>query len=196
FDRIGQQVPDHAVDHITVAVSIHLIGFGGVQHNAFFICKGSASAPLLYHRFNEEIVDRLEIAVNTEEEMEKLRSFRSRLPKIGEKLQAIPLYVHNSNLTRNNTVRGRDGGILIISWSSWTLEPLGAGLPHRLRKKTLPGLLEMVRGARKDIRKDLTSDDILMAAWCFDLENLMNKKRYKGALQMIDKMPGYETTDS
>jgi len=155
----------------------------------------SASAPLLYHRFNEEIADRLEIAVDSREEMEKIQAFRSRLPGIREKLQSLPLYVHNSHLNRHNTVLNRDGGILVISWGRWTLEPLGAGLPYRLRKKALPGLLQKVRGARKDVRKDLTGQDVRMAAWCFDLENLVNKKRYKAAFQMIDRIFCHEAMD-
>jgi hypothetical protein len=147
----------------------------------------SASAPLLHHRFNGEIADRLEIAADTEEEMEKLHRFRSMLPRIREKLQSIPLYVHNSDLNRNSTVQRPDGEIMIISWGRWTLEPLGAGLPHRLRKKVPAELLGKVGAVRKDIPKDLSREDILTAAWCFDLENLVNKKRYKAAFQMIDK---------
>lgn len=148
----------------------------------------SASAPLLYHRLNRELISHLEIAVDTRDEQEKLELFRQNLAEIRKMLRSIPLYVYNPDFNRKNAVRGHADDFLVISWSRWTLEPLGAGLPKHLREKELEALLENVQSTRKDIPQNLSARDLTTAAMCFDLEGMIRKKKYKASLGMMDKI--------
>jgi hypothetical protein len=149
----------------------------------------SASAPLLHHRLNDELVARLEIAVDSEEEWKRLGRFRKNLPGIRERLRSIPLFVYNPDLNRYNVALRYNGGYLVTSWCRWKLEPLGAGMPRRLRKKQLTPTIDKMRRAREDIPDRLSREDLLLAALCFDLENLVKKRRYKAALEVLETIP-------
>jgi hypothetical protein len=146
----------------------------------------SASAPLLHQRLTDEFVERMEIAVDREEESQRLRSFRRDLPGIREKLHHLPLHIYNPDLSRSNVVYGREGGFLVLNWCRWTLEPIGAGMPHFLRKRNFEPMIGKMRKARNDIPAGLCQRDVLLAAHCFDLENLINRKRYKAAFRLVN----------
>jgi hypothetical protein len=146
----------------------------------------SASAPLLHQRLTDEFVERMEIAVDREEESERLRSFCLDLPAIRETLHRLPLHIYNPDLNRSNVVYGREGGFLILNWCRWTLEPVGAGMPRGLRKRNVEETIGKMRKARNDVATGLGQRDVLLAALCYDLENLINRKRYKAAFGVLN----------
>lgn len=148
----------------------------------------SASTPRLFDRISDEFVQKLDIAVDTDGEKDAMQRFFSQLPKIRKRLQSLPLYVYNPDLNLNNVVCGGENGHLILTWTRWSLEPLGTGISPRMQANGLEGLLAKVRSTRKDVPDYVTTEDLHVAAWCFDLENKIKKKKYKSALQLVGKI--------
>lgn len=140
-----------------------------------------ASRPLLHQRLGDELVERLAVAVDTEEEAQTLDNLCSAMPHVRERLQALPLYVYNPDLAPANTVLAGDD-VLVMHWGRWSLEPLGAGRRDQSEQGRLIELLPRLRSLRSDLGT-LDADDIRFAGLCQRLEFQIQGELYKGALQ-------------
>ncbi|MFO7803158.1 MAG: hypothetical protein R6V55_12770 [Desulfovermiculus sp.] len=152
----------------------------------------AASTPLLPHRLTDELIAGLEIAVDTREEEQKLRLLNKYVPQMRARLHSMPLYVYNPDFNKNNVVQDPNTDFLIMVWCRWSLEPLGAGMTRstmgQLRRKGLNELLGKVSRSRSDMTEDIVLEDVALAAWCFDLEYMITKKKYKAGLKLLEKI--------
>lgn len=147
-----------------------------------------ASAPMLHDRLNHETLSALEIAADTHQEAQSLQTFMSWLPEVKSRLKDLPMHIYNPDLKKINISLDENQDPCIMFWGNWSLEPIGAGLPPRLKNNGLAEILEKVCKKRKDIPAGYCENDVFLAADCWDLENFIKKKKYKSALALISQM--------
>ncbi|MFW6334409.1 MAG: hypothetical protein ACOC0W_03985, partial [Desulfosalsimonas sp.] len=140
-----------------------------------------ASAPMLYDRLSPEFISKLEIGADTNEEINALQAFIDGLPAVRSRLEQLPMHIYNPDLKKNNISLSKNQEPYIMFWGRWSLEPIGAGLPPRLKKNGLAEIMEKLRAKRKDLPSDYSEKDVFLAADCWDLENFIKKNKYKSA---------------
>ncbi|ADH86502.1 hypothetical protein [Desulfurivibrio alkaliphilus] len=146
------------------------------------------SKRLLHERLNRELFERLWVAVDTKEEGENLEKFLAFLPSVTKRLKKVPLYVYNPWLKLDFAVATANGGVFVVRWGQWSLEPLGGGLNDLAHEKHLLELLPELVKRRADIKKPLAEADIRLAALCAGLEAKISQGRYKAALAIMEEI--------
>lgn len=140
-----------------------------------------------HDRLTPEFIGRLALAVGSEKEAATLRAFDAVLPTVRVALSEIPLHVSNPDMFRSNTAVRSDGGVSVMIWGRWSLEPIGVYLPrgpHRTKAK-LSAMLARVRQRRPDISEMLSPDHLLLAAACRQLEEEVTDANYEAALRAL-----------
>ncbi len=153
----------------------------------------TASHPLLHQNLNPEFLSRTEMALDTLQEKEDYSRFRELLPRTGEILESMPLYIHNPDMNMNNTAQTDTGRVCIMTWGRWSLKPAGTILPYD-RKKT-DAMAEKILENRNDAPENLSAEHLFFVSNCQKLENEIKKGAFKAALQTINsllKSPVYE----
>lgn len=106
----------------------------------------SSSHRFLHERLTEEFVSRMDIAIDTEAEADGFRRFHDALPAIRDQIGKIPLRLVNSSFAREQTVARADGGLHVLEWGQWSIEPIGTALPSGLvDDRELGALLDKLR---------------------------------------------------
>jgi hypothetical protein len=145
----------------------------------------STSHLLLHERLTPEFVRGLALAVSNDNELSTLRAFEAVLPAIRDAISAMPLHVFNPDMFRSNAVMQSDGGVSVMLWGRWRLEPIGAYLPLRVHNDKLLGMLARVRERRSNVSKMLSPDHLQLAAECRQLVNRVSEARYEAALRAL-----------
>lgn len=142
------------------------------------------SHPLLHQRVTEDFIKKVSLATDTDDEVLLLRKFLGAFPRLSEILKALPLYIYNPDLHRDNVIVSGDGDEqkLVTSWGRWALEPIGVRLPSRADNNLLEGMLQQLRMKRRDLSEDFGLSHINIAFQMFRLEGLINGQKYKAAL--------------
>lgn len=142
------------------------------------------SHPLLHQRITKDFIERVSLATDTNDEVILFRKFLAVFPRLSEILKALPLYIYNPDLQRDNVMVSRDDSEqkLVTSWGRWALEPIGVRLPSRADSNLLEGMLQELRARRSDLPKDFGLSHLTIAFQFFRLEGLINGQKYKAAL--------------
>ena len=156
----------------------------GVKPPVGLVQAFSTSHTFLHDRLTPELIDRLELAVS-KSEVRDLQAFGAVLPTIRAILSSMPLHVSTRDMFRSNTAVRRDGGVALMIWGRWTLEPLGVYLPSRSDNAALTAVLDRVRERRTDIAEDLTPDHLRLAESCRKLERYVAEAKYSAALRSL-----------
>jgi hypothetical protein len=158
------------------------------QPPAALIAAYSVSHSLLYQRLSDTLIDRLIVAVDSDQEAETLCQLRAALPDIRARLRVIPLYVYNPDLSHRTTAIACDDEVLAITWGRWSLEPLGGGPNDRGQEDQLVEMLPLLRTLRTDIPDTLAADDIRISGHCRDMEFQIGREQYKAALHLAEQI--------
>lgn len=159
-----------------------------VQPPRALIQAFTMSRPLLHDRLTEDFIDRLEVGVDTADERSTLDELRARLPLLRERIRVIPLYVRNPEIQYSNVLRKEDGEPLVMTWGKWTLEPLGAALPGRVKRSVLGDFVHSVSTTRSDIPPDFQIEDMELAGTAYELERLIHGNLLKEALNCASRL--------
>jgi hypothetical protein len=138
-----------------------------------------------YECLTEDLVAKLRVAVDNEQEEAVLRTFDASLPTIRSTLSAFPLYISNRDLVRSNTALRSDGGMFIMTWGRWSLQPLGTSLPPKLSRAKLSDMLGRIRQRRPDIPDMFGPDHLQLVAACRQLAERLNATQYAAALRAL-----------
>ncbi|MGJ7461873.1 hypothetical protein ACR80S_12295 [Halomonas sp. MA07-2] len=154
----------------------------------------NASQLLMHQRLNTKFFDRIDIALDTDEDSARKDEFMAALPRLTELVEAVPLYVYNPMANAANVVKKADGkGVLITTWGKWKLEPIGVQLPS-LDGDELSWMLLQVRKHRHDIPGWFGVNELYLVNGCRRLESLVQKNQFKKALELmpeiVDKLKG------
>src|SRR5690606_21940961 len=90
----------------------------------------AASHKAMQDRLTDDLLARMDVAVDCDEAAATLERLREALPAIREAIAALPLVLTNPAFARGQAVLDADGAVLVLGgWGEWTLEPMGANLP-------------------------------------------------------------------
>lgn len=148
---------------------------------------------ILPERLSDDLVLRMDIAADSQTEIEALESFRAALPRIQDVLSLLPLRLANpGGLLAGQLVQRSDGGINVLNWSNWSIEPIGASLPRtKLRAVDIEGLLAPLREQAPHMNDALmTVPHLRLAARGTLLEQMIQRGAMKAALKVAAQMLG------
>ncbi len=145
----------------------------------------ASSRGFLGIRLSANLVARLEVAADSASDVDALAAFGSWLPEIQRLLRLMPVYVQNSYLNKGNLARKSNGELLVMSWSAWTLEPIGASLPRRATTAKLNGWLAEVREYRSDIPENFSANHLRLASNCYELERAITREKFNQGLKLV-----------
>lgn len=149
----------------------------------------SVSHPMLHKKIKDELVSRVEVAIDTEKEERLLSNFKELMPDLLRYLSRFPVYIFNPDLKPGNVMMSADGSdFLVMTWTRWKILPLGAAFPGRYEGKQLGEVLEKIREKRRDVTDAFSIDDMSCANLCYELEKAIRGERYKAALKSMQKL--------
>lgn len=146
------------------------------------------SRPLLHDRLTDDLIGRLEVGVDTEEERKSLDAFWEILPTVRDRLQALPLYIQNPEIRQSNVLLDGDDNPLVMTWGKWALEPVGAALPGGINADAIEDLERSMRRARSDIPREFGKEHMELAGSAHELEQLIHGNLLKGALHCVERL--------
>ncbi|TQE99146.1 MAG: hypothetical protein FKY71_10135 [Spiribacter salinus] len=146
------------------------------------------SRPLLHDRLSGDLIDRLEIGVDTADERSTIDELRARLALLRERIRAIPLYVRNPEIQYSNVVLDEDGEPIVMTWGKWTLEPLGAALPSGIKRGGLEKFVRSISRTRSDVPVDFAVEHMELAGTAYECERLIHDNLLKGALDCAARL--------
>ncbi|SHM82078.1 hypothetical protein SAMN05660971_03953 [Halomonas cupida] len=158
-----------------------------VEPSIELVSRFSRSKPPLWQRVDGKMVERLrmvaeltggEVSVNVKE-------LHCQYGLIVSKLKALPVSVFNPDVTKGTVIEDDDGGIKMLHWGRWSLEPIGAGWPVATNQLELLG--EALSEAKK-VRTSMTNvclKDVALAALMFEMEALCSRQKFLQALELI-----------
>ncbi len=147
-----------------------------------------SSRGLLGARLNANLVARLEVAADSEADVDGLAMFESRLPEVQSMLNRMPVYVRNTDLNRGNLAQRSDGEVLVMSWSAWTLEPIGVTLPRPAPTAKLKEWVAELRTHRDDIPPDYSPNHLRLASTCFELERAITREKFNQGMKLVHRI--------
>ncbi len=143
------------------------------------------SVPLLADRLNAESIGRLSLAADSRGDREILARFKSTRAELTTRIRSLPLHVHNARLTPDTMRQQDDGQAVVIDWSFWSLEPIGAG--WSVAEIDMEELESYLERASKESERVAACDieDVRLAARVFAFERLCTAQRYCSALESL-----------
>jgi hypothetical protein len=148
-----------------------------------------ASTPLLHKRLNQNLIKRLDIALDNTDELSILEQFSRKLPEIRQILMEMPIYIHNEDFQYKNIIPVKESqSYYIMSWRNWSIEPIGVWFPKNVKEDQLTGMLEHVRSFRSDIPKEFGYEHVMLASKCWQMERNIKRGAYKLALDVMQQI--------
>ncbi|WP_019626599.1 hypothetical protein [Thioalkalivibrio sp. ALJT] len=146
--------------------------------------------PLLAERLTDDLIQRLEVAVDTSDEARCLAQLRMLRGTLCARLMAMPLYVHKQRLRPYDVVVNKAGGYSIMGWGDWSLEPIGAVIPGGMNDKDLAAAVVTLQEVRDDLPAGFGPEHLHLVRGCWDLEQQVKAGKYKAALETAAQLLG------
>ncbi|MDQ2070136.1 hypothetical protein [Natronospira bacteriovora] len=140
------------------------------------------SKRLLHQRLNDDYVQRISVAVDTSEDEQIYKTLIADLDVIRTLLSKLPMQIFNPDLKPGAVVQRSDGGHYVMSWTKWSLEPVGVPVPRTAKRADIEGLIERMRGRRSDIPDWFTADHIHLANDSSIMEKMIGQGKYRAAM--------------
>lgn len=141
----------------------------------------------LHQRLTDELISRLEFALNSDSGVEILPRFCHQLPEIRLRIAKLPLCLVNRDQSRERILSKADGGFYQQDWCDWSLEPAGYGLPDDLQdSKQLSELVKNVGKRRLSFaHSQVHVADLQLTKKCADLEQLIIRGNLVAGLALV-----------
>lgn len=142
------------------------------------------SKPMLWQRFDKALIERLGMAIPSHRSS-VIQKLLERLSTVVDILSSLPLSVVVPEFAKESVWLGDGTPPVLLNWTQWSIEPLGAGLAERehiLLKlaKELPGRkfreLDTIGSAQRAIR---------VASLVYIAEEKIVKQRFREALSHV-----------
>ncbi len=143
------------------------------------------SRPMLWQRFNIELLERLRIAANTDEEQASLVFLLDNLARMNAILKGLPMVIYQPDLSQDAIRVVDEITPLSLNWGRWSLEPLGAGWPVvEASLSQLETAIVKASESRPALHRVATKHAEL-SALAFALVRECNSQRYVQALEIL-----------
>ena len=151
---------------------------------ARFISQCSRTKPLLSARLSEEKLSQLLVSAWTHQEKEQVKRLLNQHDHLMQLLNAMPLFVFNPVLNMLNLMVRIDGRPISFSWSNWSLEPIGVGVPERVERVCLEDMLKKASEKCRDLF-EVTPEMVLMSGYASKLEAAISAQNFRQGLQFV-----------
>lgn len=150
----------------------------------------SATHKPLHKRLTDDLISRMEIAVDSDQQAETLARLRGALPSVRKLIARLPLCLVHPAFTPGEIALRADGSVMVIGgWGQWSLMPPGAGLPASLatdeRFEAL--LAEARRGGADVLAKGLGQGQLIVVSACAQMERSILQGKMKAALTHAER---------
>lgn len=163
-----------------------------------------ASHKLLHERLTAKYLERLEVALDSEEEEQVYTDFVAQLPEIQVRVARLPVVLINPDLNGQNLVwkagdgeRQGLGDFLVTSWARWKLEPLGVGMVKLSAEEANEVLVSVARSFSLDAEQ--LQGPVELVLLLVQLETAVSKMKFKAALglmsTLLDTLERLESSD-
>lgn len=145
----------------------------------------STSHPHLGERLNDEIINRVELAIEDDGDAELFERFSGQLPDIRARLYEMPLSIANPDFRRATSTAVDDDRFNVMVWGRWKLEPLGFGLDLIGAEAAVEEILDHARKTRTDIPSSLRAKDVEWVNTVAKLERYITGSNYREGLSAM-----------
>ncbi|PMR68328.1 hypothetical protein CR158_11720 [Halomonas heilongjiangensis] len=188
--RYGRQVPPAVWRTQKLEIFMDL---WGIQPPKRLVREYRKSHPLMQDRLTEEMIGRLSIAADRENEIICYQRLMNSIDELNSVLKGLPLYIHNPDIRNDNAVgiarRGTEGrAYKVLTWGRWSLQPIGIEMANNLDDLELADIVESVRSRRKDITPSYGINDIRLAAYCWEFETAIRQGKYNYAIEVGESL--------
>lgn len=144
------------------------------------------SRPMLWQRFRPQMLNRLKLAANNDDEKLNCARLTEQLPVLAAELQVMPVCIHTMDVGQYDLCMPVDGSSpRLLNWSRWSLEPIGAGWPTKPKLfDQLNEALALAKAKRPDLAA-VTLAQAELAALSFALEVCCQRQRFSEALALV-----------
>jgi hypothetical protein len=144
--------------------------------------------PRLHERVGSELLEPLRVATDEPWAQSAYDLLASRLLQLCERVAELPLMLFNERLTRRNLVVDLDGRSRLLDWTSWTLQPVGAGFaPDIDNQELLDAAGKMVKG-RVGVHEGALINEVLLGSLLHRMDCLVMDNYPKMALRVASGM--------
>jgi hypothetical protein len=144
--------------------------------------------PRLHERLRGELLGPLRVAADELWARSTYDLVTSRLPRLCERIADLPLTLFNERLTRRNVVAGPEGRSFLLDWTSWTLQPVGAGFVPDADERRLLEAADRSACARVGTPEGELVNEVLLASLLQRMDRLVNDGYPKAALRVASAM--------
>ncbi|TQE93552.1 MAG: hypothetical protein FKY71_18135, partial [Spiribacter salinus] len=154
----------------------------GCQPPARLVAAYRKSRLLLHERIDEQLLDRISIAVDADDEERALAALRTKLPVLQQRIGDLPLCIDNQDIKPDTSALATDGSPLLMIWARWSLEPFGATQFGAQDTDRIIELHPRIARQRTDLKAPMYGEDVALAALCRQLETRDTKTQFKAAV--------------
>lgn len=139
----------------------------------------------LHERIGDPVMGRLRVAADEPWADESYQQLDAQLPELCARVANLPVALQNNRLVLSNIVNSVTYGARVLDWSSWAIEPLGAGFNLESDQECLMATVDYLNQSR-DCHSygALGMSDVVSAALLSYVEHQSLQGRPKRALWM------------
>jgi hypothetical protein len=183
---VYEKLPDKNIDRDTWGNTIYklFIMLWNTEPSSELLGKYMRTTPLFYDKLSRKSIEQLHIATSDNEKTE-LSYLLHNYDAFREYLKRIPLFIANPEMSFMTVFHG-NGRLQVSSWSRWTVEPVGAGLPVPLEEKAI----EIAKGAigYGGQCSSITVEDMLFGAYVYEIEKLLSRQLFNETKLFLPRM--------
>ncbi|HSM47145.1 MAG TPA: hypothetical protein VK872_04960, partial [Draconibacterium sp.] len=127
------------------------------------------------------------IAACTNQEKEQVKRLIAVYEHLRQLLNMMPLFVFNPLLNALNLVMRSDGKPMLFSWTQWSLEPIGVGLPRKANQAYLEKILKQASEKRPDLL-EVTPEMVLITGYASRLDIAITMQNFRQGLQLVPNL--------
>ncbi len=161
-----------------------------LQPDARLVSQCSRTKPLLPARLSEEKLSHLLIAACTNQEKDQVKRLIAVYDHLRQLLNMMPLFVFNPLLNALNLMIRSDGKPMLFSWTQWSLEPIGVGLPRKTNQAYLEKILKQASEKRPDLL-EITPEMVLITGYASRLDIAITRQNFRQGLQLVPNLLDY-----
>lgn len=150
----------------------------------WFVSQCCRTRPLLPQRLTHELLSQLFIGAEGDEEQAMLQSLLEAQPILQDTVTGMPLIIHNPALNLANMALGADEHPMLFAWPKWSLEPLGVGVPFKMKREKLQEALDRAAEKRPEFQ-GISLDLVLLTSMASQVEDAISGQNFKKAMQVV-----------
>lgn len=149
-----------------------------------FVSQCCRTKPVLSGRINKELIMQLNLAADDPEEQAVVDRLALQLPAMLELVSSMPLVLCNPGLNISSLIVDENEQPLLVSWAKWSLEPLGVGVPIKIKQAVLQEMLDKAAEKRPEFGS-IKPGAVVLTSMAAQLEKDIIGQNYKKAIQLV-----------